>query len=476
MLFNSVDFALFLPIVFGLYWSLRGRTRPQNALLLLASYVFYGWWDWRFLSLIVFSSAVDYGVGLRLAACEIESARRRWLGVSLTANLGLLAAFKYFGFFLENLQHALSALGIERDLRLDIVLPVGISFYTFQTLSYTIDIYRRRIEPTRDVVAFFTFVGFFPQLVAGPIERARDLLPQFERARTFSYERGVDGLRQILCGLFKKMVVADGCAAYVDAAFAAPADASGSTLLLAAALFAFQIYGDFSGYSDIAIGCARLFGFGLTRNFATPYFARDIAEFWRRWHISLTSWFTDYVYIPLGGNRRGVAVRVRNTVLVFLVSGLWHGANWTFVAWGALHALFFLPLLLRGRTRQHTGEVAAGRWLPNLPEVLKISGTFALTTLAWVLFRAESLQVAGVYLAGIWDRSLFTAPALFPTRALAGVVVLVVAEWLQRGQPHALTLGHAPRFKPLRWTLYYLLACAVILFGGAEQEFIYFRF
>jgi D-alanyl-lipoteichoic acid acyltransferase DltB (MBOAT superfamily) len=319
-------------------------------------------------------------------------------------NLGFLGVFKYYNFFLDNFIAAFSLLGGELNATsLNIILPVGISFYTFQTLSYTIDVYRKKLEPTTDIVAFSAFVCFFPQLVAGPIERATNLLPQFFRKRNFEYGKATDGLRQILWGLFKKVVIADNCAEYANLIFDNPADYSGSTLVIGALFFTFQIYGDFSGYSDIAIGTARLFGFDLMKNFAYPYFSRDIAEFWRRWHISLSTWFRDYLYIPLGGSRGGVGMKVRNTFIIFIVSGFWHGANWTFIVWGALNAIYFLPLLLLGKNRENLGIAAEGRLVPNTKEIFQIGLTFSLTVLAWVFFRAKCVGDAWIYLRGIFS-------------------------------------------------------------------------
>ncbi len=348
MLFNSIDFAIFLPIVFLLYWFVANKNlKLQNFLIVVASYLFYGWWDWRFLSLILFSTLIDYSVGIRLSKEENISKRKILLWISILINLGFLGFFKYYNFFLDNFITAFTFFGTPINAQgLNIILPVGISFYTFQTLSYTIDVYKRKLEPTRDFIAFSAFVSFFPQLVAGPIERATSLLPQFYKKRTFEYHKAVDGLRQILWGLFKKIVIADNSAQIANEIFNNSADYSGSTLVLGAIFFTFQIYGDFSGYSDIAIGTSRLFGFNLKQNFAFPYFSRDIAEFWRRWHISLSTWFRDYLYIPLGGSRGGTWMKVRNTFAIFIVSGFWHGANWTFIVWGALNALYFLPLLL----------------------------------------------------------------------------------------------------------------------------------
>lgn len=478
MLFNSIDFAIFLPIVFVLYWFVTARNlKLQNILVLVSSYVFYGWWDWRFLSLIVFSSFVDYFVGIGLGKSQDEK-RRKWLLItSVVVNLGLLGFFKYCNFFLDNFVSTFRFFGGSIDPQgLDVILPVGISFYTFQTLSYSIDVYRRKLKPTKDPIAFFAFVSFFPQLVAGPIERATNLLPQFDRKRVFHYDRAVDGLRQILWGLAKKIVIADNCAVHANDIFNNYGDYSGSTLLLGAVFFALQIYGDFSGYSDIAIGTSRLFGFNLMRNFAFPYFSRDIAEFWRRWHISLSTWFRDYVYIPLGGSQVGTVKAIRNIFVIFIVSGFWHGANWTFVVWGGLNAAYFLPLMLMKKNRRHTNIVAEGRLLPTPRQAFQISVTFGLTLIAWVFFRADSLSHATHYLRGIFSVSLFSHSEVFPVPVVTAVVVFIVFEWLQRHREHGLQLSGTwmPQF--LRWALYYGLVMAIFLMGGDPQEFVYFQF
>src|SRR5210317_1145676 len=403
MLFNSIDFAIFLPIVFILYWFVTNKNlKLQNFLIVAASYLFYGWWDWRFLSLILFSTIVDFTIGQKLRNEENQLKRKALLWTSILVNLGFLGFFKYYNFFLESFITAFSFFGAEiKANSLNIILPVGISFYTFQTLSYTIDVYKRKLEPTNDFIAFSAFVSFFPQLVAGPIERATNLLPQFYKKREFDYAKAVDGSRQILWGLFKKVVIADNCAEYANKIFENYQDYNGATLFIGAVFFAFQIYGDFSGYSDIAIGTSRLFGFSLMQNFAFPYFSRDIAEFWRRWHISLSTWFRDYVYIPLGGSRGGRWMKVKNTFIIFIVSGFWHGANWTFIIWGALNALYFLPLLLTKINRSHLEIVAVHKKWPSISEVARIIITFCLTTLAWIFFRAESVSHAWSYLKGI---------------------------------------------------------------------------
>ncbi|MDZ7847225.1 MAG: MBOAT family O-acyltransferase [Owenweeksia sp.] len=482
MLFNSIDFAIFLPIVFVLYWFVTNRNlKLQNFLIMVSSYVFYGWWDWRFLSLIIFSTIVDYTVGRYLGKATNESNRKALLWVSILVNLGFLGFFKYYNFFIDNFIQAFSFFGVSLSARsLNIILPVGISFYTFQTLSYTIDVYKKRLKPTKDFIAFSAFVGFFPQLVAGPIERATNLLPQFYTKRNFSYHQAVDGLRQILWGLFKKVVIADNCAEYANAIFNNSSDYSGSTLVFGALLFAFQIYGDFSGYSDIAIGTSRLFGFNLMRNFAFPYFSRDIAEFWRRWHISLSTWFRDYLYIPLGGSRGGTAMKVRNTFIIFIVSGFWHGANWTFIVWGALNAIYFLPLLLGNKNRSNMGTVAEGRYLPSMAEAGKVLITFALTILAWIFFRADSVTHAFQYIASIFDPTLFSLPDFSAVNnvktTLLLVAVFLLIEWLGREGEFAIAKIGKHWNRPIRYAFYYAIIMAIFWYGGKQQEFIYFQF
>ena len=478
MFFNSIDFAIFLPIVFFLYWFVINKNiKLQNAFLVAASYLFYGWWDWRFLSLIIFSTIIDYWVGRLLANENKLNKRKLLLWISILVNLGFLGFFKYYNFFLDNFIQAFSFLGNSMSARsLNIILPVGISFYTFQTLSYSIDVYRKKLEPTRDIIAFAAFVSFFPQLVAGPIERATNLLPQFYKKRVFSNSKAIDGLRQILWGLFKKVVIADYCAHFVNLIFENPQDYSGSTLVLGAVFFAFQIYGDFSGYSDIAIGTARLFGFNLKQNFAFPYFSRDIAEFWRRWHISLSTWFRDYLYIPLGGSRGNKSQQIRNVFIIFLVSGFWHGANWTFIVWGALNAIYFIPLLLTKNNRNHLNIVAEDKNRPSIKEFLRIILTFIVTTFAWIFFRAESLSEAFNYISGIFNESLLTVPDIRPTDLFILLLFFLGIEWSGRRNLYALeTFGNKWK-QPFRITFYYILIIAIFVYSRKEMEFIYFQF
>ena len=482
MLFNSLDFAVFLPIVFFIYWFVAQKNlKIQNALIVVASYVFYGWWDWRFLSLIIFSTVVDYLVGQKLRVEDKQSKRKVLLWTSVIVNLGFLGFFKYYNFFLENFIDAFSLFGMQINANsLNIILPVGISFYTFQTLSYTIDVYKKKLEPTQDFIAFSAFVCFFPQLVAGPIERATNLLPQFYKKRTFEYHKAVDGMRQILWGLFKKVVIADNCAEFANQIFNNSADMNGSTLVLGAIFFTFQIYGDFSGYSDIAIGTSRLFGFDLKQNFATPYFSRDIAEFWRRWHISLSTWFRDYLYIPLGGSRGGTWMKVRNTFAIFLVSGFWHGANWTFIIWGALNAIYFLPLLLTNNNRKNLGVVAEEKLLPSFRELIAMLTTFVLTVFAWIFFRAESLNHAFSYLGGIFSESLLEIPVFRGRKdaavTLLFIVVFVFVEWLGRKDKFAIQELKNVNTN-LRWIVYFIITLVIWFYGSnTESVFIYFQF
>lgn len=478
MLFNSFDFAIFLAVCFVIYWFvLNKHLKIQNFFILVASYVFYGWWDWKFLGLILFSTLVDFSVGKLLLKEEKKSRRKILLAVSLITNIGLLFLFKYYNFFIESFTKAFSFFGNEIQANtLNIILPVGISFYTFQTLSYTIDIYRKKLTPNNDFISFAAFVSFFPQLVAGPIERASHLLPQFYKKRTFNYQNAAQGMRQILWGLFKKIVIADNAAKVVNFIFDNSETFGGSTLFLGGVLFAFQIYCDFSGYSDIAIGTSRLFGFHLKKNFAFPYFSRDMAEFWRRWHISLSTWFRDYLYIPLGGSRVSRLKRIRNTFIIFLVSGLWHGSNWTFVAWGALNALYFLPLLLSKKNRVNIDNVAEERFFPSIKELIQMMVTFTLAVLAWIFFRAENIHHAFQILAEICSFSLFSMPEVKPLILLSLIFAMVGVEWIYRREDFAFSNFQLKSMKVFRWATYFLIVFVIYWFGGEKQEFIYFQF
>ncbi|MDC3299452.1 MBOAT family protein, partial [Flavobacteriaceae bacterium] len=475
---NSLDFAIFLPIVFIVYWFITNKNlNLQNFIIVLASYVFYGWWDWRFLSLIIFSTIIDYSIGIRLSKEENQLKRKILLWTSIGVNLGFLGFFKYYNFFLENFISAFSFFGMEINANsLNIILPVGISFYTFQTLSYTIDVYKKKLEPTKDIIAFSAFVSFFPQLVAGPIERATNLLPQFYRRRSFNAENAIRGVKQIIWGLFKKIVVADSCAQYANDIFNNYLEYNSLTLILGAIYFSFQIYCDFSGYSDIAIGTSKLFGFNLMKNFAFPYFSRDISEFWRRWHISLSTWFRDYLYIPLGGSHGATSMKIRNTIIIFVVSGFWHGANWTFIVWGALNAIYFLPLLLTNKNRTHTSSIiAADTLFPNLKELLSVSLTFTLTLFAWIFFRANSISQALKFIKGIFT-SNFKIERInlerFSFEIIPLILILIIIEWIFRKKDFPFD-SNKKSFLGMTF-----LIILIIVFGSYSemQSFIYFQF
>ena len=514
MLFNSFEFAIFLPIVFLLYWFVfdyalskcKHQLLLQNLFVVVASYIFYGWWDWRFLILIAITTILSFLSGIGIEKAPTQRGKKAVMIANVIVNLGILGIYKYYDFFAREFAQLF---GMESDfLLLHLILPVGISFYTFQALSYSIDVYRKQLAPTHDIVAFSAFLSFFPQLVAGPIERATNLLPQFYKKRTFDYATAVDGMRQILWGLFKKIVVADNCATYVDTVFADLSNQSGSTLVLAAVLFTFQIYGDFSGYSDIAIGTAKLFGIKLMRNFNVPYFSRDMAEFWRRWHISLTTWFRDYVYIPLGGSRPALPARlevkgerlkarytkwiaVRNTFIIFLLSGFWHGANWTFVLWGAYHALLFVPLLLMNKNRRYRDTVATitlpdgtikTKWLPSLKEAGQMLLTFALAVFGWIIFRAQDISQFGEVISTICSDSLLSVPWLknrqYYISLAFSILVLVLVEWINRTKEHG--LQKITDIPLVRYVLYIILCwtiCLIFMLNiDSSNQFIYFQF
>jgi alginate O-acetyltransferase complex protein AlgI len=481
MLFNSFEFALFLPICFLLYWFVfKKHLKAQNFFLLAISYLFYGWWDWRFLSLIAFSSLVDFIAGQQIEKANSKAHKKLFLWISICTNLGFLGFFKYFNFFAESFADMMNMIGMQANpWSLNVILPVGISFYTFQTMSYTIDLYRGQMKAEKDPIAFFSYVSFFPQLVAGPIERAVNLLPQFKIKREFSYEQGADGMRLILWGLFKKVVIADNCAIFVNEVFANYQSASGLELILGAVFFAFQIYGDFSGYSDIAIGTAKLFGFNLMINFRTPYFSRDMAEFWRRWHISLSTWFRDYVYIPLGGSRVGKGRAVFNTFVIFVVSGFWHGANWTFIVWGALNAIYFLPLLLMGKNRKNTDTVAENRFLPNLKELWQMGITFGLTCIAWVFFRAETVGDAFHYINNIFHQAFLNDNIKIFDKIDLHVIIFfwLFQEWVGRFHSNPLSIYGKNNSIWFRYFFYFFIMILIMIKGNWEaNQFIYFQF
>jgi alginate O-acetyltransferase complex protein AlgI len=484
MIFNSLIFAVFFPVVFILYWFVTNKSlKLQNLLIFVSSYIFYGWWDWRFLSLIFFSSSIDFTIGLLFNKTEKVKTRKLILAFSILINIGLLGFFKYFNFFIDSLILSSAKLGITmHESSLNIILPVGISFYTFQSLSYTIDVYRRKLTPTKDIISFFAFVSFFSQLVAGPIERATHLLPQFYKKRVFNSEIAKDGLRQILWGLIKKVVIADTLAIQVNHIFntTSYSDTSGILLLMGAIFFVFQIYCDFSGYSDIAIGTAKMLGFELMQNFKYPFFSRNIGEFWQRWHISLSTWFRDYVYIPLGGSYVSKAKQVRNILITYVLSGFWHGANWTFVIWGFLNGLFYLPLILfKNQHKKHTDIVAVNTIFPSIKEFSQMLITFFLFTFSMIFFRATNIQKAFDFIKQIVTNFTFNISglqSLIDYRSLTIVIILVLLEWIQRKKHYVLQIDDQ---KPaLRYIIYFVAVAIFIYFGQfeSEQQFIYFQF
>ena len=474
MEFNSISFALFLSIVFAAYWMIPSNCRSsRNLLIVIASYVFYGAWDYRFLALISFTSICSYGCGLLIGSTERNMWRKAYLSLNIIVNLLILGTFKYYNFFVESFARFFD-MSCDQYILHGIILPVGISFYTFQALGYSIDVYRQKILPTRDILAFLAFVSFFPQLVAGPIERATNLLPQFLGSRIFDYNEAVDGCRRMLWGFFKKLVMADNCAAYVNAICADYPNHGSGQLTIAAILFAFQIYGDFSGYSDIAIGCARLFGIRLKDNFRTPYFSRSISEFWRRWHISLNTWFVDYVYIPLGGGREGLPRKIRNTFIVFILSGIWHGANWTYLLWGLYHALLFIPGLIlgnKGNKREERNTVS----LTNLANMLC---TFTMVTIGLIIFRAPSVGDAASYLHAMftnWHCHAPSVPRFVFNSCIYAISFCTIVEWIQRERSHALELGRMRHYW-MRMAVCYLVMLYIICNTGDNVTFIYFQF
>lgn len=475
MLFNSYVFLCFFLVVFWGYWFVfKKNLRLQNAFLAAASFFFYGSWDWRFLLLLLLSLVVDFGVGRLMGKIKKQSKRKMLIIMSLVFNLGLLCFFKYFNFFIGSATVALQHLGFRvHATTLNIILPVGISFYTFQSLSYTIEVYKRQMKPTNDIVAYAAFISFFPQLVAGPIERARNMLPQFQSARKFNYAQAVQGVQLIIWGLFKKVVVADLCSVYVNAAFKDYPHKSGMELFLSAIYFSFQIYGDFSGYTDVARGLAKLFGIEFILNFRYPYFSRDIAEFWRRWHISLSSWFRDYLYLPLGGSRINKIVTVRNTFIVFLVSGFWHGANFTFIIWGLLHAIYYLPLLLFNTNRSNIEVVAKSRRLPSFKEMTQMLFTFGLVLIAWIFFRADSVHEAIVFIQRmfIWNGFVFIgSKTVFPL-----IIFVIIMEWIGRAEENTIQ-SFVDKFKWAKYAMYLFLGIMIYANFSKQQSFIYFQF
>lgn len=476
MLFNSFGFLIFLLIVFSLYWwVIPNKLSVRNGFLLATSYFFYACWDCRFVFLLLFSTILDYYTGIRIADASKQSTRKQWLIISVAINLGFLGLFKYYNFFAESFADLLFLLGLKiNPWTLSVILPVGISFYTFHGLSYVFDIYNKKIEPERNYETYGLFVSYFPLLVAGPIERATHLLPQFKINRSFNYSQSVNGLKQALWGLFKKVVVADNCAIYADAVFGDYQHASAIQLSLAAILFAFQIYGDFSGYSDIALGVSRLFGIELLRNFKFPYFSRSIAEFWRRWHISLSSWFRDYLYIPLGGSKGSKWQQIRNVLVIFVVSGFWHGANWTFIVWGLLNAIYIMPSIIFKTNRQNLEIVAENSSLPTVKETFNMLLTFFATCFAWIFFRSTSVSDAFGFIQSFTSNNK-GIEKLSGNYMIIAVILMIVFEWLGRKEAIPFDQFKSPR---LRYAMY-VIVLLLIFFMGAfinPRTFIYFQF
>ena len=485
MLFNSASFFIFLPIIFLLFWLSKRILNLQNCIIIIASYTFYGWWDWRFLLLIVFSTLNDYFIGIEIGKSNTVKRKKLFLWLSIISNLGVLLFFKYCDFFIENFVIVLEAMSFDPNISsLNIILPVGISFYTFQTLSYTIDIYRGNLKPTKNIIAFGAFISFFPQLVAGPIERATNLLPQFFKQKEFDYSLAIDGVKQALWGFFKKIVIADHCAIYANEIFGTidnPVDYStlpGGVLCMGAIYFAFQIYGDFSGYSDIAIGTSKIFGFKIMRNFNYPYFSRDIAEFWRRWHISLSTWFRDYLYIPLGGSRGTIYKQLRNVMIIFVVSGFWHGAKWTFVIWGALNAIYFIPFLLLKLNRKNTSHVISNSFIPDLRTLSSILMTFTVVCFAWIFFRADSANQAFDYIAEIFKLNFLPQNLYyFHPLIITQLTFFILIEWINRENVHPFEFKRScPKY--IRWSIYYTIIIVVLFSANYHEssDFIYFQF
>lgn len=475
MLYTNLEFGFFFLAFFVLYWSIRDHVKGQNLLILAASYFFYGWWDWRFLGLIAFSSLTDYFVGIKLN--DDEKHKKLWLYLSLAVNLGLLGVFKYYNFFVDSFIDLFALFNYELPRRtLQIILPVGISFYTFQTLSYSIDIYRGKVKHTRDIISFLAFVSFFPQLIAGPIERASTFLPQFAKKRDFDLERAKDGIRQILWGLFKKVVVADTIAQAVGTILGNPEIYSGSEVFFGMFLFTAQLYCDFSGYSDMAIGLGKLLGFKLMTNFRYPIFAPDMLQFWSRWHISLTTWFRDYVYVTISGGSivRDRMKMLKNFIITFAISGLWHGANWTFVIWGLLSGLFQAPELLNKKFRaKKVRPIDAARFKAPPRHYFRVGLTYFLNLLCLVLFVSPNLPAAGDIYQGIFRFSFFSVPGIFREEILLAVAFFGF-EWVNQHKEHPLSIKTVSF--PLRWSIYYAVVFAILYFNYERAAFIYFQF
>ena len=488
MLFNSISFAIFLTIVFILHWFVMNKnSKSQNVLLVVASFVFYALWDWRFLLLMLVSKSIDFISTIQISRSADARKRKRFLLLSIFVNVAILGFFKYFNFFADSFSHVFSFLGFNVSTSsLQIVMPVGLSFYTMQALGYVIDVYQEEVEPTHNIINYFAFLSFFPLVLAGPIERASNLLQQLKTHRVLNYSNAVDGLRQILWGLFKKVVIADNCASLANLVFNNSSNYSGSTLVLGALFFTFQIYCDFSGYSDMAIGIAKLFNINLMQNFAFPYFSRNINEFWRRWHISLSSWLFDYIFNPLQMTLRDFKLlgNIAAILITFIICGIWHGSNWTFIIWGALNAIYFIPSFFSWKRYKNTEVVAQGRYFPSLSELFQMGYTFSATVFAWIFFRSDNIGQAISFIKNIFTRSLFYLPDSRTFNDLNGnpgilillIVLFLIIEWVGREQQYAIARFGIKWTRPVRWVIYYSIIYTIFYFAGEKQQFIYFQF
>ncbi len=464
-----------------LYWLLFKRSAvSQNILLLMASIFFYAWADWRFLFLLIASILINYYLGLKIHNTLKESKQKMLLNLGLVFNIGLLVYFKYFNFFYEGFYKIVNVFGTDLDYNtLSILLPLGISFFTFQTLGYLLDVYNEEVEPSNDLLDFSVFIAFFPKILSGPIERAGSLIPQIKKKRELSYATSVDGLRQILWGLFTKVVVAENCAAIANPIFNNYEDKPGSVLVIGAFFYAIQIYADFSGYSNMAIGISKLFGLQLTRNFATPFFSTNISGFWKKWHISLTTWMMDYVFTPLSFTLRRLQKKglVISIIATFILVGFWHGANWTFIVFGLLHGIYFVPLVYSG-SMNASDIMAKGKWFPSFKEIYKMIGLFVLVMMTDVIFRVDSVAVALDYYKGIFSSSIMKYPASYVTANTLMIVALIgffmLIEWANREKKHDFEISNYNVY--LRWSSYIFIFLLILFFGRSSDTFIYFQF
>ena len=489
MLFNSPEFAFFMLIVFFTYWLFRASCRIQNLLLLVAGYLFYGWWDWRFLILLVSISIVNYLIGIKIEAGEGDRRKKAYLITGLVVNLGVLGFFKYFNFFIEGFIDLFSLFGYKgMGMSLNVILPLGISFYTFLSISYILDIYKGQTSAGKDFFNVMLSLSFFPIILAGPIQRPSTLLPQIRTPRKFEYSLAADGLRQILWGLFVKIVIADNLSPFVDEVFSNYSALQGSTLFVGALFYTIQIYADFSGYSHIAIGVASILGFRLMQNFKTPYFVRDIVDFWKRWHISLTTWFRDYLFLPVSFSiswriKTGKVLLIRTDLFIYIIAslltwfltGLWHGASYTFLIWGLMHGLLLILYRIQAKPRKrilkNLNIASDNIWLAIIEGLL----TFFFIVITWVIFRSESVHASLGYIQRMLSSSLFTHPGDLPVKEIAFALLFILVEFIQRGKIHPLQFEASVGFV-IRWSIYVCLVAIILFFGGSARQFIYFQF